>query len=209
MSARVLSRACATFLTGLAIAACASQPKPPPPPPQAASSRAEASLRKLPGVPDEPLALAIFKQKRELMLLRDGVPQRAFQVQLGANPRGHKIWRGDRRTPEGVYHVCTIKASRFKTFLWLSYPNESDARKAYRSGQITAAEYDRILAALKEGRCPPADTPLGGVVGIHGDDQEPPRHYDWTQGCIAVPAGRNLAQLVSLVRPGTPVVIFP
>jgi murein L,D-transpeptidase YafK len=191
------------FATGCASQAASTvHPMPPP--------TADIRLRQVvAGVPDGPLALAVFKQKRQLVVLRHGIPERTFYVYLGSNPSGPKIWRGDNRTPEGIYRVCQIKPSRFKTFLWLSYPNEADARKALEAGQITFGEYQRIVQAQEDGQCPPADTALGGLVGIHGDYADPPRHYDWTEGCIALPGDAELEQLVGLVHAGTPVVIFP
>ena len=65
------------------------------------------------------------------------------------------------------------------------------------------------MAALETGRCPPADTALGGFVGIHGDREDPPRRYDWTDGCIALTSNEDVLRLSALVAPGTPVVIYP
>ena len=105
--------------------------------------------------------------------------------------------------------VSSNKPSRFKSFLWLSYPNEQDALEALEEGRLSRDEYQRIVGALESGACPPADTALGGLVGIHGDYQEPPRYYDWTEGCIALTRNEDLIRLASLVHPGTPVVILP
>jgi hypothetical protein len=200
-----------TFVCVFLAAGCASQAAPPlrPPAPQAPRPAAETWLPKLRGLPDVPLALAVFKHKRELLVVRNGVPQQSFTIRLGPHAQGRKLWRGDNRTPEGIYRICQIKPSRFKTFMWLSYPNEADARSALQAGQISFSEYERIVDALRQGDCPPPDTELGGLVGIHGDDEEPPRLYDWTEGCIAVPHDSELERLVAIVRPGTPVVIFP
>jgi len=158
---------------------------------------------------DATLAIAVFKEKRELVVLRNGVAEQSFPVQLGPSPFGHKQIRGDRRTPEGTYRICTIKPSRFLSFFWLSYPNEKDALEALEEGRLSGDEYRRIVQALESGACPPADTALGGLVGIHGDYQDPPRYYDWTEGCIAMTRKEDLMQLASLVQPGTPVVILP
>jgi hypothetical protein len=156
-----------------------------------------------------PLALAVFKERRELVVLREGVRDESFQIRLGSRPEGHKARQGDLRTPEGVYRVCRVKPSRFKSFLWLTYPNERDALQALEEERLTPGEYRRIVEALASGDCPPPDTPLGGLVGIHGDYEEPPRVYDWTEGCIALARNEDLLRLASVVRPGTPVLIYP
>jgi murein L,D-transpeptidase YafK len=163
----------------------------------------------LPEAARGPLAVAVYKERRELVLLRDGLPDQSFSIRLGRNPDGPKTVRGDHRTPEGLYRICTVKPSRFRSFLWLTYPNEDDAWRALDEGRLTRDQYSRIVNALASGACPPADTPLGGLVGIHGDYESPPRHYDWTEGCIALPRSEDLTRLASVVRPGTPVVIYP
>ncbi len=140
-------------------------------------------------IPDAPVALAVFKEKREIVVLRQGVPRETVPVRLGQAPEGHKRRQGDNRTPEGIYQVCKVKPSKYRSFVWLTYPNREDARQALRDGRLARAEYDRIIASLDSGYCPPADTSLGGLVGIHGD--------------------RDLDRLASLVKPGTPVAIFP
>ena len=160
-------------------------------------------------VPAEPVALAVFKAKREMVVLRDGVPRETLQVALGRSPDGQKRRQGDSRTPEGVYRICQVKPSRFRSFLWLDYPNKGDAQRALHDGRLSKGEYQRILASINGGSCPPADTALGGLVGIHGDYEEPPRRYDWTEGCIALADNKDLDRLKKVVRPGTPVAIFP
>ena len=160
-------------------------------------------------IPAEPVALAVFKSKREMVVLRDGVPHETLEVALGQAPEGQKRRLGDKRTPEGVYRICRVKPSKYRSFVWITYPNRDDAKQALRDGRLSRAEYDRIIASLDSGYCPPADTALGGLVGIHGDNEEPPRKYNWTQGCIATVNNRDLDRLAGLVRPGTPVAIFP
>jgi len=160
-------------------------------------------------IPPEPVALAVFKSKREMVVLRDGVPQETLPVRLGRAPEGDKRRQGDNRTPEGVYRICKVKPSKYRSLLWLDCPNQGDAEKALRDGRLSQSEYQRILASSLTGKCPPADTALGGLVGIHGDHEEPPRRYDWTQGCIAMVSNDDLERLKHTVRPGTPVAIFP
>lgn len=160
-------------------------------------------------LPPEPVALAVFKAKREMVVLRDGVPRETLPVALGQAPDGQKHRQGDNRTPEGVYRICKVKPSKYRSFLWLDYPNQVDAEKALREGRLSRNEYERILASTLLGACPPPDTPLGGLVGIHGDHEEPPRRYDWTQGCIAMVSNQDLERIKRVVQPGTPVAIFP
>jgi hypothetical protein len=197
--------ALAVGLTCLALVqgGCALSGHRAPPPPDGLPADASG------GLPADPVVLAVFKDRREMLLLQDGVPKERFEIRLGPRPEGHKLARGDNRTPEGSYRICTVKPSRFQSFLWLSYPNAGDAEEALEEGRLSDAQYRRIVQALDAGQCPPYDTPLGGLVGIHGDYEQPPRSYDWTEGCIALARNEDLLRLASLVRPGTPVVIYP
>ena len=54
---------------------------------------------------DFPIAdrVLVEKGKRELHLLKNGVPFRTFKIALGMAPEGHKEREGDQKTPEGVY----------------------------------------------------------------------------------------------------------
>lgn len=158
---------------------------------------------------DKQLRIEVYKDKREIVLKRGQVAIGNYDVRLGRNPKGKKLERGDSRTPEGRYRVCEVRPSKYKAFIWFNYPNEEDANLALREGRLNTEQHRRILTALKAGQCPPSDTPLGGLVGIHGDEEEPPRRYNWTQGCIALISNHDVLHLAKLIRPGTPVVIHP
>lgn len=163
----------------------------------------------MPAPSDGPVKVEIFKSQRELLVKKGDRLVESYEVRLGRSPHGHKLQQGDMRTPEGSYRICLIKPSKYRSFLWISYPNEDDARRARSAGKLSEGQYERIIAALEEGRCPPYNTPLGGVVGIHGDYEEPARRYNWTEGCIALASNNDLSRLKKFVKPGTEVVIHP
>jgi len=158
---------------------------------------------------DGPLKLEVYKGRRELVVKKGERLLERYEVRFGRDPRGHKHAQGDMKTPEGSYRICRIKPSKYKSFLWISYPNEQDAQYALESGTLTQREYERIVAALRDGECPPSNTQLGGLVGIHGDYEEPARRYNWTEGCIALANNDDLVRLKTLVKRGTEIVIHP
>ena len=47
--------------------------------------------------------ILVDKSERTLVLFADGRPIRSYPISLGLNPRGHKRYEGDKRTPEGVW----------------------------------------------------------------------------------------------------------
>lgn len=164
------------------------------------------------GAPDRPPVppltrprIVVTKGGRRLDLFDGAALVRTYRVALGADPAGGKRRAGDRRTPEGVYYVCTRNAqSRYHRALGLSYPGTSDAERGLRDGAITRAQHDAIFAAVEAGTRPPWDTPLGGEIMIHGNGAG----RDWTLGCIAM-EDADVGELFEAVPMGTPVEIRP
>ena len=136
-----------------------------------------------------------------------------FSVFLGSSPSGHKFKRGDNKTPEGHYRIVDKNVSdKFHRFIGIDYPNAHDAELAFRQGRITARQKARIKQAVYQGIRPPADTLLGGHLGIHGigEDEEFKlkliEDMDWTNGCIAV-TNAEIRQLYQTLPIGTAVRI--
>jgi hypothetical protein len=157
--------------------------------------------------------LLVNKAQRRLELWVRGRMVKAYRVQLGWNPYGPKVRQGDLRTPEGKYFICAHTPSEYSLALWISYPDTDDARRGLEGGLITANEFDAIRAALKDGKCPPQHTKLGGEILIHGQlqagdiDPESLREYqDWTNGCIAL-FNPDIRELYEYVPDGTPITI--
>jgi murein L,D-transpeptidase YafK len=149
--------------------------------------------------------LVIEKSLRRLTVYKNGQSVKQFQIVLGRSPVGPKETRGDRRTPEGEYYICTRnEQSKYHLFLGLSFPNKDDAQKARDQGRIPEETFDKIVERLNLGLRPPWDTELGGEVGIHGHGTD----KDWTAGCIAV-ANEAIEELWEICPLGTQVHIRP
>lgn len=131
----------------------------------------------------------VRKARRELVLMRGGVPIRTYRISLGRSPVGHKAREGDGRTPEGTYLLDERHVSRdFHRFIHISYPAPHDE-----------------AAALARGVRP------GGAVGIHGVGEHPHarrRFGDWTEGCIAV-TNEDIEEIWDAIELPTPIVIRP
>jgi murein L,D-transpeptidase YafK len=149
--------------------------------------------------------LRVFKADRRLELWASGQRLKAYRVGLGLAPEGDKVKEGDHRTPEGRFYVCTRNhLSKFHRFLGLSYPDETAADRGLKAGLITQAQAAAIRSAQRRGLRPPWDTPLGGIVGIHGHGAG----SDWTWGCVALEDG-DIEELWEACPLGTPVWIQP
>jgi len=132
------------------------------------------------------------------------------EISIGRNgvTRGKAV--RDNKTPLGTYRISSIRIDTvFHRFFVISYPSLADAERAHASGRIDSADLAAIRRAHERGQEPPASTPLGGNIGIHGIGQGDPRiheDYNWTDGCIAL-TNEQIDSLSRWIRLGTKVVI--
>jgi murein L,D-transpeptidase YafK len=134
--------------------------------------------------------IVVEKGKRRLTLVREDGVVRSYRVSLGADPRGHKLREGDNRTPEGSYLVDFKNInSRFFLSVRVSYPNETDRRRARRLGLNPGGNI--MIHGMPNGVRPP----YRGYLG-----------HDWTNGCIAL-TNDEMMEIWLATRESTPVVI--
>ena len=149
--------------------------------------------------------IVVRKARRELLLLSGERVVKTYRIGLGTNPVPPKERQGDRAPPEGRYVVCMKNPrSAFTLSLGLDYPNAADADRGLAAGLVTRAQHRRIVEAVRQGRCPPWGTPLGGEIFIHGSGSS----TDWTWGCVALDDA-DVRELYPRIPVGTPVVIEP
>lgn len=132
--------------------------------------------------------VVVDKSERRMFLMHDDRVLKSYDVGLGNAPIGHKQFEGDGKTPEGLYYINRRNPnSAFHLSIGISYPNPDD--RAFASSQ---------------GRSP------GGDIFIHGQGNGYKKGFprDWTAGCIAV-TDKEIRDVFSMVRDGTPVVIKP
>jgi len=129
---------------------------------------------------------------------------KSYRVISGANP-GDKETEGDKRTPEGVFHVVVRNPnSKYVLSLGLDYPNAEDAERGLKAGLIDRKRHDAIIEAINRGIQPPWDTPLGGEIMIHGAKGK----RTGTLGCISM-ADDAIRELYPQIALGTEVEILP
>ncbi len=147
----------------------------------------------------------VNKSERRLWLVQDKMLVRDYHVGLGPSPKGDKYFQGDGRTPEGEYFICEKKSSsKYYKSLGINYPSPRHAENGLSSGMISQNDYRQIVKANDSKKMPPANTPLGGLIYIHGGGC----HADWTLGCVALP-NNAVDELFDVVKVGTPVYIIP
>ncbi len=123
----------------------------------------------------------VLKSKRKLQLLKKGKIIKSFSINLGRTPVGNKVFSGDGKTPEGIYHLDDKwnREDEFYKSIKLSYPNFKDREIAQRRG-------------VKPGY---------GIL-IHGTKANRKNAKDWTAGCIAL-QNNDMDTLFKYVGEGT------
>ena len=140
----------------------------------------------------------------------DDLVVRFAGISIGRGGAASVHLEGDHTTPLGEYRIQRIsRQSRFHLFLELDYPRLPDLHEANRKGVLDDETYLQLLERMwRHGRLP-ADTPLGGSIGLHGlGEADPMLHsrLNWTQGCVAL-TNAQIDALAGHVRLGTLVVI--
>lgn len=132
-----------------------------------------------------------FKSRNLLVLKSNGRILATYPAAFGYHP-GKKEREGDKKTPEGTYHIIGKKEkSIFTHSLHISYPNDHDLDHAKKLGVDPGSE-----------------------ITIHGTgpDQDLKRHMralkNWTRGCIGL-HDHHVRELYRTVKIGTPITIHP
>lgn len=137
--------------------------------------------------------LAVDKRARRMQVVGPSGALKWYEIEMGPEWMGDKLREGDKRTPEGLYHVSKklgVGQTRYHRALLLDYPNREDrSRFAKNRERGLLQDSDRI----------------GGLIEIHGGGGG---RGAWTDGCVALP-NRAMEQLFNRIPLGTPVLIAP
>jgi murein L,D-transpeptidase YafK len=166
------------------------QTKPASADPHDAGGDVRAVLSSKPG--ERPDEIVIYKSKRIMELRRRGEIVRRYRIALGRNPKGHKLYQGDNRTPEGKYRIDLRNGnSQFYKSMRISYPDNTDSDVALTVGVHPG---DWIM--------------IHGIKNGYTQKQLGHPYRDWTNGCIAV-TNSEMDEIWQTVDLGTPITIFP
>lgn len=128
----------------------------------------------------------VHKADRKMYIIHGSTLLKTVDIELGGEPDGPKQFEGDGKTPEGAYFISRRNPnSTYHLSLGISYPNDAD--RAYAKSQ---------------------NKKPGGDIFIHGQPGWTKVKGDWTVGCIAV-QDKEVEQLYAMIKPGTPINIFP
>jgi murein L,D-transpeptidase YafK len=144
------------------------------------------------------ISILIEKSKHRLTIFSNLQPIKSYPVVFGDNPVGDKFNEGDRKTPEGIFHILDLYPHpSWSKFMWVDYPTPQSWREHFQaklSGKISWA------------------LPIGGQVGIHGvptgQDSLIEQRSNWTWGCISL-KNEDVNEIYQVVKNGSLVEIIP
>ena len=80
--------------------------------------------------------IIIIKHKHKLKVYSKGELLKTYKISLGREPKGHKQFEGDNKTPEGIYTINDKNPhSGYHLNLGVSYPNEKNKVFAKQQGK--------------------------------------------------------------------------
>ncbi len=132
----------------------------------------------------------VEKDAHMLTLFNGTAVLKKYAVSLGRVPIGPKQREGDKKTPEGIYHILLHKPdSSYHRALQVSYPELEDVARARSQGVNPGSEI--MVHGLPNG---------WGLIGR--------AHLlsDWTAGCIAV-TNPEIEEIYTAVADGTVIEI--
>ncbi len=142
-------------------------------------------------------SVIIVKSKYELKIIDStGEWIVTYPVVFGNKDLGDKMMQGDRRTPEGIFHILNKrKHEKWDSFMLIDYPNQDSYQK------FNARKAKGII---------PTDAQIGGAIGIHGtwphEEFAIDQYQNWTEGCIST-KNIYIEEIFSLLPVGTKVEI--
>ena len=142
------------------------------------------------------ISVVILKESYELKVYDQDGWYATYPVVFGSKSLGDKMYEGDRKTPEGVYHIASKRPhEKWDKMMLIDFP--------------TPADLDKFKDRKAKGLIPKA-AKIGGGIAIHGtwphDDMAVDLYQNWTNGGIAL-KNEDVDELYDMLPVGAKVVI--
>ncbi len=140
--------------------------------------------------------IVIDKSDRKLSVYFKQILLKEYPVVLGLEGNDDKLMQGDRKTPEGVFHISSkYNHAKWSRFMLLNYP--------------TAESWIKHRQAKKEGLIP-QNADIGNAIGIHGVPEDNNSLIDegiqWTLGCVSL-KNKDVNELYACINEKTIILI--
>jgi len=145
---------------------------------------------------DGEISIIVIKADYELKVYDQDGWYATYPVVFGSKSLDDKMMEGDRKTPEGVYHIASKRPhEKWDKMMDIDYP--------------TKADYEKFNERKAKGLIP-KNAKIGSGIAIHGtwphDDIAVDLYQNWTNGCIAL-KNEDVDELYDMVGIGTQVTI--
>ena len=142
------------------------------------------------------VSVVILKSTYELKVYDQDGWYATYPVVFGSKSLDDKMMEGDRKTPEGMYHIATKRPhEKWDKMMVLDFPTKADVEK------FNQRKAKGVI---------PKGVRLGGGIAIHGtwahDDMAVDLFQNWTNGCIAL-KNEDVDELYDLLPVGTKILI--
>lgn len=142
------------------------------------------------------VSVVILKESYELKVYDQDGWYATYPVVFGSKSLDDKMMEGDRKTPEGVYHIASKRPhEKWDKMMLIDFPTQTDLEK---------------FKERKDKGLIPRNAKIGGGIAIHGtwphDDMAVDLYQNWTNGCIAL-KNEDIDELYELLPIGAQVVI--
>jgi len=140
--------------------------------------------------------IVVIKSNYELQLYDKDGWYATYPAVFGSKSLDDKMIMGDRKTPEGTYHILAKRLhEKWNKIMDLDYPTASDVSKFN----------DRKAQGLI-----PRTAKIGDGIAIHGtwpnDDHAVDAYQMWTNGCVSL-KNEDMDEVYKMVPIGTRVII--
>jgi murein L,D-transpeptidase YafK len=145
---------------------------------------------------DGEIYIVVVKSTYELKVYDKDGWYATYPAVFGNKSLDDKMMEGDRKTPEGEYHIASKRPhEKWDKMMVIDFPTKSDYEKFY----------DRKAKGLI-----PKSAKIGSGIAIHGtwahDDLAVDLYQNWTNGCVAL-KNEDVDELYEMAPIGTKVTI--
>jgi murein L,D-transpeptidase YafK len=145
---------------------------------------------------DGEISIVVVKSTYELKVYDQDGWYATYPAVFGSKSLDDKMMEGDRKTPEGEYHIVTKKPhQKWDKMMLIDFPTKADLEK------FNLRKAQGLI---------PRSARIGGGIAIHGtwahDDLAVDLYQNWTNGCIALKC-EDVDELYEMAPLGTKVTI--
>ncbi|MHA4808232.1 L,D-transpeptidase family protein [Flavitalea flava] len=146
--------------------------------------------------PEGEVSILIIKSTYELQVFDKDGWYATYPVVFGNKSLEDKMIQGDRKTPEGVYHIISKRPhEKWDKIMDLDYPTPPDLAK------FNERKAKGVI---------PKTAKIGNGIAIHGtwphDDNAVDAYQNWTNGCVSLKC-EDMDEVYSIAPVGTRVTI--